>query len=277
MSDAAIPLAGPDASAETRRCANCGAALDGPYCAACGQKATDLNPTLRHFLHDLTHELLHVDGKIVQSARLLLTRPGFLTREWWAGRRARYVSPIRLYLICSVAFFAAGALDPGGVTVRVRREASAPQDAPGVVRRLSELPEGEIDERVRHALGAWTPRAMFVLVPVFAALVAASTRRSGRNYPQHLYFALHVHAAVFAVAALDSLVSLPLDGVVEGVVDTAFLVFVVWYLSAAFRATYGGTRRRAIIRAAATGVAYFLVIFVTVVAIALASVVPLVF
>ena len=93
-------------------CPNCDAPLTGRFCAQCGQKVMPVGPTLSYFLHDLTHELLHVDGKIFRSVRLLLFRPGFLTREYFLGRRARYISPIRLYLIFSLAFFAASAL-PG--------------------------------------------------------------------------------------------------------------------------------------------------------------------
>ena len=95
-----------DASA----CTNCGAALAGSYCSSCGQKAAPLAPTLGYFVHELTHELLHVDGKIFRSLRLLLTRPGFLTRELFAGRRASYVTPIRLYLIASILSFAMSGL-----------------------------------------------------------------------------------------------------------------------------------------------------------------------
>jgi hypothetical protein len=93
-------------------CPNCDARLGDNYCPHCGQKVTPINPSLHDFLHDLTHELLHVDGKIFQSVRLLLTRPGFLTAEYFRGRRATYVSPIRLYLIFSVAFFAVSSLAP---------------------------------------------------------------------------------------------------------------------------------------------------------------------
>src|SRR5678816_4577040 len=93
-------------------CPNCGAALDGAFCAQCGQKAAPLNPSLSQFIHELFHEIAHVDGKILQSVRLLFTRPGFLSREQFEGRRARYVSPIRLYLIFSVVYFGAAAFAP---------------------------------------------------------------------------------------------------------------------------------------------------------------------
>lgn len=109
-------------------CPNCGRALDGAFCAACGQKNTSINPTLHDFAHDFVHELLHVDAKIFRSVRLLLTRPGFLTREYFEGRRARYVSPVRLYLIFSVVYFAAAAVSPlptrGGIRVSADDEES---------------------------------------------------------------------------------------------------------------------------------------------------------
>src|SRR5688500_10451261 len=65
-------------------CPNCGDLRVGSYCSTCGQKAAPLAPTLGYFLHELTHELLNVDGKIFRSVRLLLTQPGFLTREFFA-------------------------------------------------------------------------------------------------------------------------------------------------------------------------------------------------
>src|SRR5215831_3361631 len=93
-------------------CANCGAALNGPYCQACGQKAASPNVSLHEFFHEAFHEFAHVDGKIVQTLRLLLTRPGRLTRDFLDGRRQRYVSPLRLYLTCSLIFFALASVAP---------------------------------------------------------------------------------------------------------------------------------------------------------------------
>ena len=61
---------------------------------------------LGHFFHDLFHELLHVDGKIVRTLQALLTRPGQLTLDYWEGRRARYLPPLRMYLIATALFFA---------------------------------------------------------------------------------------------------------------------------------------------------------------------------
>jgi hypothetical protein len=100
-------------------CLNCGTALHGEFCSGCGQKAGHSNPTFHDLWHDVTHETLHVDGRLWSSLRLLFTKPGFLTQEYIAGRRTTHFPPLRLYLICSVAYFAIAAFAPFDATVQV--------------------------------------------------------------------------------------------------------------------------------------------------------------
>ena len=66
--------------------------------------------TLGAFLKETTEELTHWDGKVLATLRTLFLRPGALTIDFLAGRRARWLSPLRVYLICSVALFAGRAL-----------------------------------------------------------------------------------------------------------------------------------------------------------------------
>jgi uncharacterized protein DUF3667 len=141
------------------QCANCGALLQGKYCSQCGQKIASVNRTLGEFLHELLHEIAHVDGKIVTTLRLLITKPGFLSLEYLEGRRARYVALIRLYLLLSVACFAITAIAPD---TGFRLSCTT---CPAEIRAEREREMGE-------ALPHCAPRAMFVLVPVFAGLVA---------------------------------------------------------------------------------------------------------
>ena len=88
------------------RCVSCDAPLSGPYCARCGERALEPEAlTLRHFLvHTVAHELLHVDGTLWRTLRLLFVRPGRLSLEYAAGRRRPYVNPFRLLLIAIVAY-----------------------------------------------------------------------------------------------------------------------------------------------------------------------------
>jgi hypothetical protein len=91
-------------------CSNCGAALTGPYCAACGQHAHGSARSVAVLLHDGWHVMTHIDGRFWQTIYMLLLRPGRLTQEYFAERRARYLPPVRLYLVVSLLFFALGPL-----------------------------------------------------------------------------------------------------------------------------------------------------------------------
>jgi Protein of unknown function (DUF3667) len=246
-------------------CRNCGASVEGSFCGACGQKVEPLTPTLRDLLHELAHELLNVDGKIFLSLRLLLTRPGFLTREQIAGRRIRYVSPLRLYLLFSVVFFALSQLVPGGglrVEVTSRTDAGAPV--------IDEQRTREAAAAVNDVVGTWAPRAMFVLVPVFGGLVMLLRRKTRPNYyPQHLWFALHVHAAwflAFSVVVLARVV--PPGSEFDRYLGALVLLYAGWYLWFAFRRVYGTTRLGALWRVLVIAFAYFVVVIAVTLAVA---------
>jgi len=86
-------------------CENCGATLTGHYCAECGQHAIDYRRSLWRVLIDAADSFLNWDTKFLNSVGVLLTRPWKLTNDFNAGRRARYVHPLRLYLLASIAFF----------------------------------------------------------------------------------------------------------------------------------------------------------------------------
>ena len=103
--EAAAGAHAPGAPAVSARCDNCGAAVSGSYCAACGQRLEPPVHSLWHFATTATEDLTHADSRLWRTLGALLFRPGYLTREFLAGRRARYLPPVRLYLVISVAFF----------------------------------------------------------------------------------------------------------------------------------------------------------------------------
>ncbi len=93
------------ASPPLTHCENCGAALTGPYCAQCGQPAIDYHRSFGTLLADAADAFLNLDERFLKTFGLLLIKPWRLTNEFLAGRRQRYVHPLRLYLLASVAFF----------------------------------------------------------------------------------------------------------------------------------------------------------------------------
>ncbi|MCH8685818.1 DUF3667 domain-containing protein [Pedomonas mirosovicensis] len=83
-------------------CRNCEAALTGPYCAACGQKAEHLHRPFWEILEDFLHTVIHFDGRLWRTLRSLFLRPGEMTADWADGRQARYMPPIRLFIFTSL-------------------------------------------------------------------------------------------------------------------------------------------------------------------------------
>src|SRR6476620_23062 len=86
-------------------CENCGAPLAGEFCAQCGQHAIDYRRSIFRVLLDAADSFLNWDTKFLHSMNQLLIHPWHLTNDFNAGRRARYVHPLRLYLIASIVFF----------------------------------------------------------------------------------------------------------------------------------------------------------------------------
>jgi hypothetical protein len=97
-------------------CANCGAALQGPYCHACGQSADDQHRSIVHLAWEGIEGLTHLDGRLGQTIPALLFRPGKLARDHFEGRRQRHVPPFRLFLVALLIFMLTlEALFHGGV------------------------------------------------------------------------------------------------------------------------------------------------------------------
>ena len=86
-------------------CLNCGALLTGKFCANCGQQNHTYAAPLWGVINDFFGNHFGFDTKFFHSILPLLFRPGFLTREYSAGRRARYINPLRLYFFSSLLFF----------------------------------------------------------------------------------------------------------------------------------------------------------------------------
>ena len=227
MTDRSVHEAPPAAAVSARRCPNCGAAVSDRYCPRCGQQWMEGPPSLRRIAAEFADDQLSLNGSLPRSLAWLLFRPGFLTREYSAGRIVRYIRPFRLFLVTTVLFFLAltWTVDPAGWAMsQVRADAPSrelstsearqqffhmPLDIARVpaplrpaARRLiaqrdwiNSLPEREAIRVVMEGLMEGAAKAVFVLVPAFAALLALLHFRRRRSFAEHFVFGLHFHAA----------------------------------------------------------------------------------
>lgn len=86
-------------------CLNCGTIVQGKYCHACGQENVVPKETFWHMVTHFSYDITHFDSKFFTSLKDLLFKPGFLSKEYMAGRRASYLHPVKMYVFTSAIFF----------------------------------------------------------------------------------------------------------------------------------------------------------------------------
>lgn len=269
------------------RCLNCGAPLNGPFCAQCGQRDIPPYPTVRELATDALSEFSGWDGRLLNTVRSLVARPGVLTHEFLEGRRARYISPLRLYLSASVVYFLLTAAVPEinfengrsvsglriGVTkgtassTAAERVADAANDAMGKGQPITEAEKQQALKDIQRApklmqpflrrvvadpdgfkrgLFETMPKMLFALLPIFAAIVAVFYH--GRKYPEHLYFAIHLHAFIFLALSLNVVAKFPAWAPLAIAASLAVLIWIPIYATLAFMRVYGGSLASTLIR-----------------------------
>jgi Protein of unknown function (DUF3667) len=135
-------------------CENCGAPMAGPFCAKCGQHAVDYRRSFRYVVLDVLDSFLSWDSKFFATIGWLIARPWHLTNEFLAGRRVRYVHPLRVYLLASIVFFfvvnywaKSIHLDARKLSAKDRAEVAAELDKEDIPPELKARIRSAIDEK----------------------------------------------------------------------------------------------------------------------------------
>jgi hypothetical protein len=246
MRRAEMPMM-PTRAVERATCLNCGAELRGRFCGECGQRVVPPYPTLREMAGDAWEELSGYDGRFARTFRMLLRHPGRLTLDVLEGRRARYITPVRLYLVASVLYFVVAAAAPNARVPQASMPTKDgmmtiglfdPQGGAGMTAEQRAAALEQLDRAPAWARAVMRP---VILDPVGfrGRMMVNLLFERRRRFLQHLVFALHLHAAVFlalTVARLSHFGGVP---VIALVCDGLAAAFVVGYTVIAFRAVYG--------------------------------------
>jgi hypothetical protein len=242
-------------------CANCGEPVSDRFCGHCGQRLEHRVHSLSEFMGEAAEVITHADSRVWRTFVPLLFRPGFLTQQYLAGRRASYLPPFRLYIVLSVVFFlmvslairtthvsvvtpAKAHVTAADTLAELQKEIDASDDPQeqAILRQQLErfkkvnaeltnltsngscetriaagsLPDWlrtrmvtgcqkiaadngrELLQNVIHNIG----RAMFVFLPLIAALMKLLYWRPRRFYVEHLLLLLHNHAFFFVSASM---------------------------------------------------------------------------
>lgn len=273
-------------------CLNCGAATSANYCASCGQETRLHVASVAEFFHEFIGHYIALEGKLWQTLWLLLTRPGRLTADYIAGRRARYVAPLRVYLSLSLLFFAL--LKFGPVNLVVHPDDPVGKSGTSLSVKNADKGEGkpEANEEVHvstklgefnprwetraHELAAlpkdqavalfkgkffsYVPYLVFLIMPLFALYLKALYFRSKRSYGEHMLFALHSNA--FAFILLGAILLAPFQWLA-----VVLFVWLLAYLPVAMRRVYGGSKRLTFARWLLLMLAYGLTLILAILAV----------
>lgn len=283
-------------------CLNCGTSLTGPFCSQCGQRDVPPYPSVRELAVDAFWELSGWDGRFAATVRALVMKPGRLTLDFLEGRRARYISPLRLYLMASLIYFLASAAAPDvktadgkstniGLKVRpsastraarvanaagdaiANQEALSSGDRDSIMLAVNKAPpimrpffqKALLDPKgLKRSLAEAIPKMLFALLPVFAAIVALFYRK--RKYPEHLYFAIHLHAFVFVILTVSTLFKFTRIAPVAMTAVALAMCSLPVYATIAFRRTYGGSVLGTLVKEVGIGAIYGAISFTAFVA-----------
>ncbi|MBS1527545.1 MAG: DUF3667 domain-containing protein [Bacteroidetes bacterium] len=279
-------------------CLNCGTTLQGHFCHNCGQENLQIKESFGHMMSHAISDYFHFDHQFFGTLKPLLFRPGFLTNEYMAGRRVRYLHPVKMYIFISVVYFLVafqsknadrsikisykpsparivnGQRIPNDTTYAQYLETQKklpPAQRDGFIGNYVSRKSYEYREKygpraaevfvgeVEHNI----PKMMFVLLPIFAWLLQIAFRKNHKFYVEHLIYAFHFHCFWFLFSAIVISLELLMPGdwkqAINGLMTVQLIIGAV-YLYKSLRAVYHRSGFRTITKMIGITVSYSLII-----------------
>ena len=232
---------------EASTCPTCGETITGQFCPACGEQKFDRhNFSFRHFAHHAGHELFHLDSKILSTVRYLFSRPAFVTAEYLAGKRSRYVNPLRLYLLSfAVAMLLTSTYHP---TLDFKNIANA--DRTGKLNAKLEkfahykgVSEEALLEQLKERLHFYYEGSKILNALAMSCLLAAFYRNRKWYFGEHAVTALYFlsFTSLLSIVRWPFWLALgsPVQGATAYAVSLIFLLIALPYLWVTLRQLHG--------------------------------------
>jgi hypothetical protein len=196
------PVSTANASADF--CPNCNEQLLGQYCHRCGEQRVERDQlSLKRFAENSAHELIDIEhSKIWNTFYALVFRPGFLTNEYLAGRKSRYLTPVKVCLVVFAAsLFLYSIYKPVAVyDLGTMIESDETGTWGKLVNELAgqkQIPRDAFIERVNEKWQVYISWFQLTNVIFFALLLQIVYLFSNRYFAEHLIFSLHFLSFTF--------------------------------------------------------------------------------
>ncbi len=244
-----------------KHCPNCSAGLHGQFCYSCGQNQKGIDRFFISIINESFENIFSSDSRSARTLFYLLFRPGHLSAEYFSGRRARYIPPLRLYLITSLIFFFILSIqtsfnsditlvDPSKEANQEHRSLEADidglnfwflsdeenQNLTKTIKDQLEKAHARIEDSPGEFIGKFmdlVPQVMFFLLPLFTVLLKLFYFSSNKYYTEHLILAVHNHCFLFIALLVSNLFDLFGDTSLKYVtapVDVAVSIWIPVYI-----------------------------------------------
>ena len=185
-------------------CGNCGARLTGRYCSQCGEKKfAPHDYSVAHLLEEVVDGFTHFDTRFLRTLKVLISKPGELSRAYFEGGRSRYTKPLSLFIIINVVFFF---VQPhsGLFGYKYAQYVAIPRYSATVHEHLRKTGEAEsiYEARFNENLQHQKKSILIVAVPILALAMLPVFAGTARTYAEHLVFSVQIYAFLLVYLAI---------------------------------------------------------------------------
>jgi hypothetical protein len=267
-------------------CLNCGTIVAGKFCQQCGQENIEVKESFLQIIYHFIEDITHFDGKLIKTLKYLITKPGFLTKEYVTGKRASYIHPIRMYLFISAIFFLfifSG--EQKIVDVDTKQSNSSKivfgDSTYGTIAAYdsaqSKLPKQKKDkwltsklikqqilinnkygndqnkildavlENFKHNFS----KILYLSLPIFAFFLWVLYKSNKSYYfADHMIFSIHLYCAYFIIIFIFTLLEIIVKFFTPstGILDFIYFVSLLFYFYKAVRNYYGQSRKKTLLK-----------------------------
>jgi hypothetical protein len=195
------------------KCPSCGHESDGRFCAACGEdKRRNKNYSLFGHLGEAFKVVTNIESGFLRTFRTLITKPGLLTFEYFAGRRKIYLKPLQLFLFCNIIFFFVQSYTRFNTLSTPLYVHMYQLPYSGFARqRVSKvlagrgIPFKEYEARFNATIESQAKTLVFLMIPMFALLLQVLYWRPRRYFVEHLVFSIHFFSSFLLLLSANLL------------------------------------------------------------------------
>lgn len=264
-------------------CPSCGTKTAGQFCGNCGEKeVTAQDYSLRHYLTEIVTAATLLESKVFRSIWLLVRRPGFLSTEYFGGRRVRYMKPFQLFVFLNVVYYFSLSLFLATTfTTPLATQLHMNNYYPNyasmrIDRRLQKekISYEALETKYNKKTSGLSKTLIFLLIPIFAVLFYALFFKKRKYLVEHVVVAAHFWSfnllllgiilplATVLLLRLFKVLNIPAAYVTgDAIVSAVLQILIAVYLFVMLRRCYSVTRWYSVLTASVIAWSFFHIVW----------------